>query len=73
LISNAACWRIDQAQFAISSTEQHDCGITGHAGAVKAPLHNAPTKSAKFDLACLSFFATVWHWQSSVGIGLRYQ
>jgi hypothetical protein len=40
---------------------------------VKSAFYNAPTKAAKFDLACFKFFGTVWHWQSCVAIGLRYQ
>ena len=72
-ISNAARRRSNQAKFAIGGTEQHHSGIAGHAATVKAAFHNAPAKAAKFDLACLDFFGTVWRWRSCVAIGVRYQ
>ncbi len=53
--------------------KQHDSAIAGDAATIKTTLHNASAKLTKFNLACLRFFGTVWHWQSSVVIGVRYQ
>jgi hypothetical protein len=72
-ISNAVCRRLQQTELAIEHTQQHDTGVAGHAAAIKSALHNASAKMSKFDLACSNFFGTVWHWQSFVVIGVRYQ
>jgi hypothetical protein len=62
-----------QTQLAVKRAQQHHTGIAGHAAAVKPALYDASAKMSKFDLACSNFFGTVWHWQSFVVIGVRYQ
>ena len=72
-VGDAARCGIEQAQLAVSGPQQHHASVTGHGTAVKTPFDDSPAKTAKFDLAGLNFFGTVWHWQSLVVIGLRYQ
>jgi hypothetical protein len=53
--------------------QQHHTAIAGHAAAVKAALHDTSAQAAKINLVRPGFFGTVWHWQSSVVVGVRYQ
>lgn len=71
-ISDAVGCRLQQAQLAIERTEQHHPGIAGHAATVKAAFYDASSKTPKFDLVGFKFFGTVWHWRTSVEIGIRY-
>ena len=72
-VSDATGCCLQQTELAVSGPQQHDASVAGHGTAVKTPFDDSPAKTAKFDLAGLNFFGTVWHWQSPVVIGLRYQ
>ncbi len=43
-IGDAVCRRLQQAQLAIKTVQQHHTSIAGHAATVKAAFHDAPSK-----------------------------
>ena len=72
-IGDAARSSIHQSKLVVCGAQEHDAAITGHVATVKAALYDTSAQAAQFDGWGIWACGTVWHRQSSVEIGVRYQ